>query len=400
MRILFIADGRSPIALNWMRFFVERGHEVHLASSFACQPQLSFTSLHFFKVAFSGWKAADSSRLITGYSPVTQSRRRGGAALIHLRTRLRQLLGPLTLSGAARQVQSLVATIRPDLVHAMRIPYEGMAAAQAGLSCPLLVSVWGNDFTLHAPVSFLMRRSTRLTLQRASALHTDCQRDLKLAHAWGFPIDRKSIVLPGGGGVQLDLFHPPEQNMPTALSPAVINPRGFRAYVRNDTFFQAIPLILKEKPTTRFICPAMQGEPLANQWIHRLGIAQNVFLLPPQTRQQMAELFRSAQVAVSITNHDGTPNTLLEAMACGCLPIAGDLESLREWIKPGENGLLVDPGDPLSLAKAVLLAFDQPELRHSAQRQNIRLVTERAEYQKVMTAAESFYNELIESKKN
>ena len=35
--------------------------------------------------------------------------------------------------------------------------------------------------------------------------------------------------------------------------------------------------------------------------------------------------------------HDGTPNTLLEGMACGCLPVAGDLDSIREWLKPGQR---------------------------------------------------------------
>ncbi len=90
------------------------------------------------------------------------------------------------------------------------------------------------------------------------------------------------------------------------------------------------------------------------RWVQELGVAAQVELLPKQTRAQMADLFRRRAVVVSPTTHDGTPNTLLEAMACGCLPVVGDLESLREWITPGVNGLLVDlrhpagagPGDP------------------------------------------------------
>ena len=37
------------------------------------------------------------------------------------------------------------------------------------------------------------------------------------------------------------------------------------------------------------------------------------------------------------------PEAILEAMALGCFPIAGDIESVREWITPGVNGILVDP---------------------------------------------------------
>jgi glycosyltransferase involved in cell wall biosynthesis len=139
----------------------------------------------------------------------------------------------------------------------------------------------------------------------------------------------------------------------------------------------------------------MEAEPQARRWLDELGIAGSVALLPRQTRLQMAELFRQNGVAVSPSTHDGTPNTLLEAMACGCFPVAGDLESIREWITPGVNGLLFDPGDPCSLADAVLLALEQPNLRQQAQQQNARLISQRAEHGKVMAEAEVFYQRLV-----
>jgi glycosyltransferase involved in cell wall biosynthesis len=167
-----------------------------------------------------------------------------------------------------------------------------------------------------------------------------------------------------------------------------------RAYVRNDTFFRAIPLVLARRPEARFVCPAMAGEAQATRWANESGIASAVELLPRQTRLQMADLFRQAQVAVSITEHDGTPNTLLEAMACGCYPVVGDIESLREWITSGVNGSLVAPDDAPALAAAILEALESPTLRESAAGQNIQLVRERAEYHQVMAQAEAFYRQL------
>jgi glycosyltransferase involved in cell wall biosynthesis len=177
----------------------------------------------------------------------------------------------------------------------------------------------------------------------------------------------------------------------------VINPRGFRAYVRNDTFFKAIPRVLEKHPLVRFVCPAMAGEAQAEKWVAELKIGHAVDLLPPQNRLQMADLFRRAEVMVSITTHDGTPNTLLEALACGCFPIAGDIESLREWITPGQNGLLVDPGDPGAMAGAILTAIADPQLRRQAQDWNLSIVCERAEYQRVMQQASEFYSQLLAS---
>lgn len=234
-------------------------------------------------------------------------------------------------------------------------------------------------------------------MTRANAVHTDCRRDLQLAHRWGFPQDRPAIVLPGAGGVQPEIFHPPAEpdRRLSADRPQVINPRGFRAYVRNDTFFRAIPWVLKSHPRVQFICPDMAGEVKAQQWVERLGIQSSVSLLPKQTRPEMATLFRHSMVMVSLSEHDGTPNTLLEAMACGCFPVAGDIPSLREWISTGENGLLVSPRDPRALADAIVQAIENTQMRRKAYQHNLDLIAERAVYPQVMAKAESFYESLI-----
>jgi len=395
MRILFVADGRSPTALNWISGFVERGYEVHLASTFACAPALPLASLAIVPAAFSSLKAKDKAA-------GGQGKRKGflwGASTLKLRNGLRQWLGPLTLPRSARRLRQVVDQVQPDLIHAIRIPFEGMIAALAEPGAPLLVSVWGNDFTLHAPANALMGRYTTLTLNRAQALHTDCYRDVRLAQAWGFPTDRPAMVLPGGGGIQMDLFNTGDRDWKLEAGdlgfPVVINPRGFRAYVRNDAFFKSIPIVLDKYPNARFLCASMAGEPQAQRWIERLGLTGKVEMLPQQTRPHMADLFRQSQVAVSPSVHDGTPNTVLEAMACGSFPIVGDIESLREWITPGVNGLLVDPADPQALAEAILVALEQLDLRQRAAAYNHDLIAERAEHGRVMLQAEAFYKQLV-----
>jgi glycosyltransferase involved in cell wall biosynthesis len=395
MNLLFVADGRSPIAQNWIRFFTNSEHSVHLVSTYPCQPDLSLASLSIIPVAFSkaaGQPRAEKVHIREGTGASSLNRFLRSIFPSVARTRIRSWLGPLTLPDNARRLNKIITKTDPDLVHAMRIPYEGMLTALADPPAPLLVSIWGNDFTLHASSSPWMSRYTHLTVDRASALHADCRRDIHLAEKWGYNPIKPTIVLPGAGGLQLEIFYPPPEK---PSGPAVVvNPRGIRAYVRNDTFFKSIPLVLKSRPEIRFICPGMQGELEAVGWLNELGIARSVQLLPQLSRQKMADLFREAHIAVSITTHDGTPNTLLEAMACGCFPIAGDLESIREWITPPTNGYLIDPGDPKALADAILEALEQTELRRDAAQKNLQMVKERAEYQQVMHTAYQFYQQL------
>jgi glycosyltransferase involved in cell wall biosynthesis len=102
-------------------------------------------------------------------------------------------------------------------------------------------------------------------------------------------------------------------------------------------------------------------------------------------------------VSVSPSTHDGTPNTLLEAMACGCFPIAGDLESIREWLVRGESGLIIDPADAEGLAWAILRALEDGSLRRTAARQNLEVIRQRADYAACMQQAETFYRQVVEA---
>jgi len=388
MRLLFVADGRSPIAINWIRYFVERGDEVHLASTFNCRPDLDLKGLDIVPVAFSGTKQSSASPASRPASPWTLSL----PASLMVRTTIRHYLGPLTITRAAKKLRPVIERVQPDLIHAMRIPYEGMLAADAYNGTPLLVSVWGNDFTLHAPTTRLMRHYTRWTMRVANALHADCQRDIRLAQEWGFAPKRPTLVVPGNGGIRTDIFFPPEEPV---SKPVVINPRGFRAYVRNDVFFQAIPLVLNEIPQARFLCASMAGERQAQTWVEKLGIGEAVELLAPMPHAHMADAYRRAAVIVSPSVHDGTPNTLLEGMACGCFPVAGDLESVREWIADGENGLLTDSTNPRRVAESIVRALQNKDLREQAAGLNVKRVAERAEYNACMAQAASFYQRII-----
>lgn len=399
MRIAYIADGRSPIARNWIRYFSNQGHETYLVSTYACEPIRGVMGMQVLPVAFSDRKTNRRG----------QAQDQASARGIKVRTAVRHWLGPLTVPLAARDLKRTLRTLEPDLVHAMRIPFEGMTAALADPQEPLLISTWGNDFTLHAGASPGMAWLTRRAMKRTNAVHADCTRDARFAVRWGMDPGLPSIVLPGSGGVRIGLFHPGDpfelldgsefeiflRGLDPEI-PVIVNPRGFRAYVRNDTFFRALAE-LKDKGTNFVaVCPAMQNVPLAQHWLDKLDLHDQVRLIPKLTQVELAALFRASDLVVSPSEHDGTPNSLLEAIAAGAFPVAGNLESIREWIKDGRNGYLVDPADPHDLALTMQRAIERVELRQTAAELNWALVERRANYEEVMPRAESFYTRIVQ----
>lgn len=417
MRILFVTDARSPISKNWIKHFIQPENEIYIASTFNSELDFPVNGFEFTPVAFSSAKKKSSA-------PSSAS-----SLTLNLRTALRQWFGPLTIRRSAKKLRKFINAVKPDLIHAMRIPYEGMLTASAlqngrgdfqngrgdfqngrGNLAPtqiapsavlggrlvtrpaFLVSVWGNDFTLHASSTPLMKSHTKFVLQNVDGLHADTNRDIKLAQDFGLDKNKLTLVAPGNGGVRSEIFYPPEE---LVKNPIVINPRGVRPYVRNDSFFKAILLVLAKYPNAKFICTSMQNESQALKWIEELNISHAVELLPAIEYQKMGELFRSAQIVVSPSIHDGTPNSLIEAMACGCFPVAGDLESIREWITHGQNGLLFDSNNPQSIADAILLGLEREDLRHDAAGLNANLISAKADYEVNMKKIEEFYYSVI-----
>lgn len=393
MRLLFIVDARSPIANGWISLF-EGSHEIHVVST--------------FPVEHVPYETASLQNAAVGF-PVAQrpgavTRRRGGS-IWRLYTDLRFRFGALDVLRHRRRVRTIVAQIQPDLVHAMRIPFEAILAADAmaDVGIPLVTSVWGNDFTYWSERFRITAAGARRAMQRTDGLHADCHRDVTLAARYRFAPSKPTVVLPGAGGVDTDIFKPgpPSSHVLGRLrtdpgSWVVVNPRGIRPYVRTDAFFEAAAKVLESIPGVTFVATGVEGHEIIERLVDRLGIASRVRLLPAISHEEMAELFRAAHVTVSPSEHDGIPNSLLEAMACGSFPVVGNIESLREWITPGENGLFCDPADPASIADSVLQALAQVDLRKSAARRNMRLIEERAMRNKTPARAEAFYDRVLE----
>jgi glycosyltransferase involved in cell wall biosynthesis len=163
-------------------------------------------------------------------------------------------------------------------------------------------------------------------------------------------------------------------------------------------FFEALALIKKELANVTVLCLGMEGEEEAIRLVSENGLRGMVRLLPKVPHHGMGEYFRSSDITVSLSVHDGTPNSLLEAMACGCFPVVGDIESTREWINDSQNGLLVDATDAPSVAYALQKAIADYALRDKAFAYNQAIIRERASRASVMRAAEVFYREVLEWK--
>jgi glycosyltransferase involved in cell wall biosynthesis len=92
----------------------------------------------------------------------------------------------------------------------------------------------------------------------------------------------------------------------------------------------------------------------------RLGLAGRVRFLG--LRHDVPALLAGVDVLALSSRWEGLPNVVIEAMATGAVAVATDVGGCRELIAHGETGLVVPPGQPDAVARAVLDVLGQDDL--------------------------------------
>ncbi len=375
VRVLLIADVRSPITWGWVDSVRSAGVVV-----------LGRDGLP--------WPArrplgASRAGRLTGVRQRLRSFAMATPRRLKVTEKARRVAGPVLALVQGRRIRRAVARARPDVVHGLRLPHEAMTAMVAcPPGVPLAVSVWGNDLTHEAPATRMGSRAARRVLARASLLFADCQRDIDLAAAWGLRPGAATAVLPGGGGIDVARVEQGQRGLASRPGdPAgrdhrlVVNARGIRAYVHNETLLAALSLLATElDPRVRVVFVDSAHDGALRRAIENHRLRKQMIVTGKRSPAEVLSLFCRAEVSVSITERDGTPNSLLEAMAAGAIPVCGDLPSIREWIEPGRNGFLAAFNDPLAVANALRDALRLSDVERSAIRtENRRIIAARAE---------------------
>lgn len=79
-------------------------------------------------------------------------------------------------------------------------------------------------------------------------------------------------------------------------------------------------------------------------------------------RADVPELLPAFDVFLLPSRYEGLPTVVVEAMACGIPVVATAVNATSDVVVPGQTGLLVPPGRPDLMARAVCYLLDNPEV--------------------------------------
>jgi glycosyltransferase involved in cell wall biosynthesis len=275
----------------------------------------------------------------------------------------------------------ILRTVRPALVIGYTIKpniWGSLAARLSGTRSASMVTGLGLTFV---PGKGWKRRVLQQLMRKLYAIATrgndrvvfqnpDDQRDFIAA---GCLLDPNKAVLVNGSGVDLDHYAlaPLPQRATFLMIARIMISKGVREYI------EAAIAMMKDRDDCTFclVGPLDDGPdaiPRAelDRWIESgityLGSLQDV-------RPAIAD----ASVYVLPSYREGTPRSVLEAMAMGRAVITTDAPGCRETVTHGRNGLLVPVGDANAVRQAMEALANDSKLRATYGKEGRAIATEK-----------------------
>lgn len=125
-------------------------------------------------------------------------------------------------------------------------------------------------------------------------------------------------------------------------------------------FVESVSIIAKSNPDIQV---GLVGDgtlkPEVEQFVDNNDLVNNVELFGWVQRDQVSNILNNSKYIVLPSESEGVPKTLLEAMACGTVPIATPVGGIPDVIESGETGLLLKSNSPDRMAEEIQKFIDQ-----------------------------------------
>jgi L-malate glycosyltransferase len=358
MILVIIGDGRSLHAQRWSEYFAERGHEVHFITYDPPNRKMPGVAVH---VVASRW-----NNLYLSFIPR------------HL------------------AIKRLVKEIRPDLVHAHFIAKFGFHLPDLKFR-PSVVSAWGDDILILPHRSRLLFWYTKKVLEYVDLVYA-VSRNLRDHIVGDFGI-RGTKVRHLPFGIDTTQFSPRKEAVARDTIEVFSN-RNFYPVYDTETLVRGFALAYREEPALRLSFKGLgPEEEKIRSLVTELGLDGQIAFRKKSRYADVPEDYRNADIFLTTSLSDGTPVSILEAMASGLPCIATAVGGIPEWIENNVTGILIRPGAPEQVAEAILTLARDPVLRKRLGTAARDVIVRNGEWSSLMAQAEKDYLALIETYK-
>jgi glycosyltransferase involved in cell wall biosynthesis len=379
LRIAVLGDFDGVHTRSWLRWFIDRGHDVHAISYYAPRGPIDGVTLHVLRPGAAGSGTASANG---GASRIAGRLPRGVMRIAHALRYQRAGLG------------RVVRAIAPDVLHAHFVVEHGFYGALAGFQ-PYVVTAWGSDVLVEPRGDPITKLIARWTMRRANLLTSNNRYMAERMIALGAPPRKVEVITLGADRYFLDA-HDASVNVRAAdakRAPCIISTRAHEPLYNIGEIIDAYGRASRVHGDARLVIAHGGSQTVALQR-PAMDAGGRIEFTGVLDRAAFRDALTQAEVFVSVPSSDGTSVALLQAMAAGCFPIVSDLPTQRELVEDGVNGFRVPLHRPEILAERIGRALDDPALRRAAAERNRALVKERGLNENEMAKMEGLYRRL------
>lgn len=163
----------------------------------------------------------------------------------------------------------------------------------------------------------------------------------------------------------------------------------------HELFFDAARRVLEALPQARFVVVGSgEREAELREYARKLGMGHAVTFLG--WRRDLPAIYADLDLVVIASRNEGTPVSLIEAMAAGVPVVATSVGGVPDLLRGGQLGTLVAPDDAEALAEAMMHSLRAPNPARIAAARDWVLARYSAE--RLVADIRSLYRELLTQK--
>ena len=398
MRILFVAISNSIHSARWIAQIADQGWDIHLFPSIdlgQVHPHLKKVTVHhslYAKPVFRRPEYCDRSVKLRGL-PIIFPFISGYIASFG-----KGIMAKRQPNYRVAQLERLIRTLRPDIIHSMEIQAAGYLVAKVrkqykGEFPPWIVTNWGSDIYLFGRLAEHENR-IREVMELCDYYHCECRRDVYLAQKMGL----RGEVLPllvNTGGFDLGRTAQLRQPGPTSARRVIVL-KGYTGWAgRALVGLRAIELCASELQGYRVVVYlAGDDVKIAAELVSKsTGIP--IDTQPYCSHEDMLRLYGRARVYIGLSISDAISTSLLEAMVMGAFPIQSCTSCADEWIMHGETGYIVPPEDPEIIATVIRKAVSDDTMVDHAADVNVKVARERLDQVDIKQKVVAMYQKVF-----
>ncbi|MDF2672180.1 MAG: glycosyltransferase family 4 protein [Clostridiales bacterium] len=351
MRICYLANSASSHTKKWADYFVSLGHEVHVISH--SNVDIPGAQIHYINYSLKNFPFM------------------------------------------ALKVHRKIREINPDILHAHQANTCGLYAASAK-GYDYILSTWGSDVLVGPERSFILKKIAQYDLKKASFITSDSYHmSSKILELGGI----KDRIYTFPMGIEDEHIKEKHEFNVNEDNLNIISIRRLEKMFRVDVIIRGFCEALKEKPNM-FLTVAADGSEMDSlvELVDKLGIRDKVKFTGSYKPHEVGKLLSDNDVFVSIPESDSTSVSLLESMYCGLFPVVCGLPANREWVRNGENGLVIDEVNEINVKNALLWCCENKQHMDRVSHENIDIIEKRALWKNNSRIVEDLYNMMLKKK--